>query len=75
MLAYKGSDIRWRRLKKILLMWVSAVCCVMAEAFTHGRITTKALVLSEASPCGICGEKFATGALFRHLSKIAKIDY
>ena len=62
-------------LRKILLVCVSAVCCIMAETFTYRRITTKALVLSEASPCGFCGEKIATRGTFWQLGKITKSDY
>jgi hypothetical protein len=64
------------RPKKILLVCVSAVCGVMAEAFTHRRTTTKALVLSESSPCGIYGEKIATGTLFLGtLKKLGKATF
>jgi hypothetical protein len=42
---------------------VSTFCFAMAEAFSHRRVTTEAMVL-QASPCGICGEQIATGVLF-----------
>jgi hypothetical protein len=42
---------------------VSTLCSATAEAFNHMSVTAGAAVLSQARPCGICGEQIATGAL------------